>query len=151
MNEFEFTAGSLEAQGLQEGDEVECTLSTKPWFDVSCLCRVVKGGTGKLVIKGNDGDYYSCAEGVYLKPVSVNVQQKPQGQKLQDILPTCEEGDVLECVCTGVGEIVAQGKSYRVLRDCYEDLFIVSRAGNIYFTDKSRFIKSDIHYNCSVD
>lgn len=76
MNEFEFTAGSLEAQGLQEGDEVECTYSDDNDFTEGCTYPVVKHTGRKLAIASNND--YPCrfCAGVNIKPVSVTAQQQ---------------------------------------------------------------------------
>lgn len=100
MNEFEFTVGSLESQGLQEGDKVECTYSGNSNYFTVGKKYLVYAKHGALRIEDDDGDlcWGHYTQTVKFKPVSVNVQQKPQGHKLQHILPTCKEGDVLECV-----------------------------------------------------
>ena len=121
MSEFEFTQGSLEAQGLQEGDEVECTYSDVDHFTAGKLYTVGKHGS-RLNVKDADGDYIYSEHGVKFKPVSIKYMkvkfggrcggksvaakqiaqavqqyQNAQGDFLENILSQCQEGDVLEC------------------------------------------------------
>ena len=143
MNEFEFTAGSLEAQGLQEGDKVECTYNGKSqYFSEGGVYPIVSHIDGRLAISDATGYHWVVNANLKFKPVSVNAQQQPQGQKLQDILPHCKDGDVLECVYTPV-DVFDEGVAYPVLKTTDGTLYILSNEGNPWFsTTDILFIKS---------
>ncbi|QGT52228.1 hypothetical protein [Vibrio phage MZH0603] len=142
MNEFEFKQGSLEAQGLQKGDEVECTYSESDCFSVGGVYLTQESG-GSLYVIGDDGiDWAGQKNTVKFKPISVNMRQQLQGQKLQDILPHCKEGDVLECVYTPV-DVFDESGTYPVLKNTDGTLHILSNVGNPWSnTSDSLFIKS---------
>lgn len=46
MKEFEFIEGSLEAQGLYEGSDLQCTYSDDPNFHFGCFYLVYKDSDG---------------------------------------------------------------------------------------------------------
>ena len=146
MNEFEFKRGSLEAQGLQEGDVVECTYSDYRLFTAGVRYSVVKAES-KLLVKLNSGSVFDRIHTriVRFKPVAVNVQQQLQGQRLQDILPQCKNGDVLECVSTD-DNCYTLGEKYVVY-----DGNIENDALKIAFTSSSLFIKYDPYVEAAIE
>lgn len=81
MNEFKFTEGSLEAQGLQEGDKVECTYSDSAYFSVG-EPYIVYSHIGTLYVFDDEGDITTHDCGVKLKPVS----KKTKHSDFQDAL-----------------------------------------------------------------
>lgn len=143
MNEFLFTKGSLEAQGLQEGSVVECTYSIVDYLTAGKVYKVVKVGDALHVVD-DDGTHLWADPRVKFKPVQVNAPQQ-QGQKLQYILPTCKTGDVLECVYAPQRNFTL-GKSYIVS----SNLYIVNNAGSKYkYTVEALFVKKDVQSNCT--
>jgi len=145
MTEFEFKRGSLVAQGLQGGDVVECTYSDYRLFTVGIRYSVVKAES-KLLVKVNSGLVFDYLHSriVRFKPVAVNVQQQLQGQRLQDILPQCKNGDVLKCVSTD-GNCYTLGEKYVVYDGNIEnDVF------KVVFTSSSLFIKYDPYVEAAI-
>ena len=151
MKEFEFSDGSLEAQGLQVGDVVECTYSDAWHITVGKSYQIEKSPAGELCIINELG----CARTYYpistllvkFKPVQVNTQQQ-QGH-LHDILTACKEGDMLECVDSKVGDF-AVGTNYYVRATFNGVKYIVDDDGTHRTTfTKALFIKLDVQSNCT--
>lgn len=145
MTEFEFTMGSLEAQGLQEGDVVECTYSDVMFFAVGVRYTVATHKS-KLCVGNSAGISFNYMSSVVkFKPVAVNVQQQLQGQRLQDILPQCKNGDVLECVSTD-SNCYTLGEKYVVYDGNIEnDVF------KVVFTSSSLFIGYDPGVEAAIE
>lgn len=88
MKEFEFTVGSLEAQGLHVGDMVECTYSNDTYFTVGSIYAVrLSDYFSCLSVTGNFGDIVDWGHFVKFKPVSKKTK-KPDFQNALDYLDT---------------------------------------------------------------
>lgn len=83
MKEFEFMEGSLEANGIQEDTDLQCTYSADPDFHFGCSYLVFKDDDGLYLIDER-GCEVCCAQGLVKFKVSASSRKKPQGQKPQD-------------------------------------------------------------------
>jgi len=147
MREFVFTKGSLEAQGLQEGDKVECTYSDVIHFTAGVLYSVYKVKDG-LYVKDNDGDPIIFENYIKFKPIQVNIRY--HRWFLQDILTACKEGDELRCVnCSGSLNFTV-GCDYQVHTRHNGDKYVISDRAQAYSaTSTELFIKKDVQPNCT--
>ena len=114
--EFEFIVGSLEAAGLQEGDEVECTYSDSDKFTTGHMYYVENIGSGSLYVMNDKGMRASAmlVHSVKFKPHKMNVAPPTYGDELKCILRHCKEGDLLECVDEAETTYFTTKRRYRV-------------------------------------